>query len=164
MHIASLSLLALSTMATTAIAGENNIRFLFSSSSSLGLKGSGSSHSKGFTLFDNDDNILFEGGEDLATCTRNTNHIEITSDCWEGVWDFSCGSSFSGMPGACSAYAPDGKETKGDASDEFTPSIFGNGQEGECSGTITTHSDGECTKDSLVKIVRTYRGKYTHDK
>lgn len=158
------SLLALSAMATTAIAGENHIKFAFSSSTSLGLRGSGTSYSKDFKLFDNDGNILFESGKDLPTCARYTNHIEISSDCWDGIWDFSCGSSFSGMPGACSAYAPDGKETKGKASDHFTPDFTGNGQEGECSGTITTHSDGECTKDSLVKIIRTYRGKYTHDK
>lgn len=158
------SLLALSAMATTAIAGENNIKFVFANSASLGLKGSGGSYSGGFTLFDNDDNILFESEDDLATCARSTNHIEITSDCWEGIWDFSCGSSTGGMPGACSAYAPDTTETKGEAKDEFTPSPWGNGQEGECSGTITTHSDGECTKDSLVTILRTYQGKYTHDK
>lgn len=158
------SLLVLSAMATTAIAGENHIKFSFSSSASLGLRGSGSSYSQDFKLFDNDGNILFEGGKDLAKCSRHTNHIEISSDCWEGIWDFSCGSSNGGMPGACSAYAPDGKETQGKADDNFTPSIFGNGQDGECSGTITTHSDGECTKDSLVKIIRTYQGKYTHDK
>ena len=162
MHIESL--FALSAMATTAIAGENHIKFLYKSASSLGLRGSGSSHSKGFTLFDNDDNILFESGDDLPTCSKDTNHIEITSDCWEGIWDFSCGSSFTGMPGACSAYAPDTTETKGKADKNFTPSIFGNGQEGECSGTITTHSDGECTKDSLVTILRTYQGLYTHDR
>jgi hypothetical protein len=158
------SLLALSAMATTAIAGENNIKFLFSSSASLGIQNLGSSFSSGFTLFDNDDNILFESEDDLPTCSRDTNHIEITSDCWEGIWDFSCGSSFSGTPGACSAYAPDTTETKGEANDEFTPNPFGNGQDGECSGTITTYSDGECTKDSLVTILRTYQGMYTHDK
>ncbi|PLN81392.1 hypothetical protein BDW42DRAFT_168983 [Aspergillus taichungensis] len=158
------SLLALSAMATTALAGENKIKFSYKSSASLGIKNSGNTYSGGFKLYVNDDDILFESGEDLPTCTRDTNHIEITSDCWEGIWDFSCGSSFSGMPGACSAYAPDTKETKGEAKNEFTPGPFGNGQKGECSGTITTNSEGECTKDSLVKILRTYQGKYTHDK
>ncbi|KAJ5807626.1 hypothetical protein N7447_011082 [Penicillium robsamsonii] len=157
------SLLALSAMATTAFAGENNIKFLYSSSNFNGIQDSGSGHISGFTLFDNDNNILFESPSPLnySPCVRDTNHLEITSDCWEGSYDFSCGSSFSGMPGACSVYAPDGSETKGKADSDLKFIGIASGQDGTCSGTITTHSDGKCTKDSLVKIERRYTGKYS---
>lgn len=160
------SLLALSVLATTTIAGENNIKFLYTSSNYIGIQDSGSGHSSGFVLFDNDNNILFQADSPLnhSPCTMDTTHLQITSDCWEGTYDFSCGSSFSGMPGACSVYAPDKSETKGKADNDLKFIGIASGQDGTCSGTITTHSDGKCTKDSLVKIERRYTGKYAGDK
>ncbi|KAJ6185928.1 hypothetical protein N7519_007229 [Penicillium mononematosum] len=159
------SLLAISATATTVIAGENNIKFLYTSSSFNGIHDSGSGHIAGFTLFDNDNNILFQSANPIgyAPCMRDTNHLQITSDCWEGTYDFSCGSSFSGMPGACSVYAPDKSETKGEVDKDLTFIGIASGEDGTCSGTITTQSDGECTKDSLVKIERRYTGKYAGD-
>jgi hypothetical protein len=159
------SLLALA-MASTAIAGENNIKFLYTTSNFNGIQDSGSGSIHGFTLFDNDNNILFNSADPIgyAPCMRDTNHLQVTSDCWEGTYDFSCGSSFSGMPGACSAYAPDGSETKGEADSDLTFIGIASGQDGTCTGTIKTTSEGECTKDSLVKIERRYTGKYAGDK
>ncbi|OQE40980.1 hypothetical protein PENCOP_c005G00190 [Penicillium coprophilum] len=160
------SLLALSAMATIAVAGENNIKFLYTSSSFNGIQNSGSGHISGFTLFDNDNNVLFQSANPIgyAPCMRDTNHLQITSDCWEGTYDFSCGSSFSGRPGACSVYAPGGAETKGKADKDLKFIGIASGEDGTCSGTITTKSDRKCTKDSLVKIERRYTGKYAGDK
>lgn len=159
------SLLAVA-MASTAIAGENNIKFLYTTSNFNGIQDSGSGSITGFTLFDNDNNILFNSAKPIGytPCMRDTNHLQVTSDCWEGTYDFSCGSSFSGMPGACSAYAPDGTETKGEAEKDLTFIGIASGQDGTCTGTIKTKSEGECTKDSLVKIERRYTGKYAGDK
>lgn len=156
------SLLAVFAMASAAIAGENNIKFVYTSSSFSGIQDSGSGFNSGFALYDNNDDILFQAANplDYSPCMDDTNHIKITSDCWEGTYDFSCGSSFSGRPGACSVYDPDGKETKGEADKDLTFTGISAGIDGSCSGTITTHSDGECTKDSLVKLERRYTGKY----
>ncbi|KAI9368981.1 hypothetical protein BJX61DRAFT_546027 [Aspergillus egyptiacus] len=89
--------------------------------------------------------------------------MKVCGASYNGAWGPNCDSSFDGLPGACSVYAPDGSETKGEV--DHDPSFIGiaSGADGTCSGTIQTTSDGECTKDSLVKIERRYTGKYTGD-
>lgn len=155
-------LLALCAVASTVIAGENNIKFVYTSSSYSTIRDSGSGAGQGFTLYDNNNEILFESDYPIgyAPCMMDTNHLRITSDCWEGTLDFSCGSDFDGTPGACSVYHPDGTETKGEVDSELTFTPLSAGIEGNCAGSITTYSEGECTKDSLVKIEERYRGKY----
>ncbi|KAL4926791.1 uncharacterized protein BDV17DRAFT_293139 [Aspergillus undulatus] len=135
------------------MAGEKNIKFLCTSTSFSGIQNSGNSVSNGFTLFDNDNNILFESSYPIgyAPCMRDTNHLKITSDCWLGTYTFSCTSAFSGSPEACNVYDPDGDETKGEADSDLSFIGISAGIDGTCSGTITTQSEGECTMDSLLK-------------
>ncbi|KAJ5992751.1 hypothetical protein N7451_008475 [Penicillium sp. IBT 35674x] len=155
------SFLLLCAAATTAVA-DNNLQFIYDTSSFSSIQGSGSGATAGFAIGDNDGNVFYSSSDPggYSPCKSNSEKIEITSDCWDGTWTFGCTSKFDGNPKECSAFAPDGTYYSGTAKSSLSFIGIAAGSDGSCSGGFYAPSES-CSSDSTFTVTNRYRGDYS---
>lgn len=144
-----------------AVTAQNNINFIYATSSYDDIQNAGSGYSSGFTLKDTSGNTIYSNSDPwgYAPCQDSSEKFTLTSDCWSGTWTFGCEADFSGAPKLCAAYAPDGTSYSGTADSTLDFIGISAGESGYCGGNIDVGSD-TCSSSSTYTVTSHYTGDY----